>query len=202
MADKKVLVFYHPLLLGGEGGHTLETIKEYRAALAKEFTEGVLLRDITMFSGDVEGAPDGISHVFVLAPEQDDFDEDQLEEVGATLGRSIKPLYEAFEAVGIEIEKAPDIGEEDQGSEEEPDDPASVMSILKAEATELGINFSHNIGEASLRAKIEKQRRENPEDDSGNGNGGSGDGQGSDGSGSGEDGSGEGQNGNGESEDG
>lgn len=142
----RIIIYYAMssiALAEGEDGLSLEKLKESRAALAHHSRGQVFLRDAAHFT-DVELADDDnpITNVLLIGS-SDDFD----------------TIVEAYEKIGVEVVRGPlpDSFEEGEGKgDEEKSAPTDPMSILKARATELGINFASNINQSVLQAKVDK----------------------------------------------
>jgi len=146
------IIFYNPAVLvpakKGADHATLDDIRATAKALSASAGHACVLRDATVFSGDLERQGDEFpAAVYLLGPDCDAFD----------------AIRQAFEEVEVSVEET-DFLEEEAPSKDAPPSEGDVMADLKARATALGINFSKNIGEATLRARVESEEAKRAEE--------------------------------------
>ena len=158
----RAITYYSPLLLvatGEEAAHaTIPEIKAFaRRAADERKGSKMFLRDASMFNGNLERLggkyPDA---VLLLGPDNPAFDR----------------IREAFKAVEVEVTQrdglpAEEVPFPETEEDDEDDDEVTRLNLLKARATELGINFNPNIGYPTLAARVEAREKEladeNPE---------------------------------------
>jgi hypothetical protein len=144
------VVFYNPALINpseeGETNATLDDIRATGEAIAAANEGTCYIRDVNYFTGNLELGPNGKlpDSVFLLGEDGGVFD----------------AVRQAFEAVEVPVEET-DLHQAEASSEDEDtSEGESPLNELKARATELGINFNPNIGEATLRKRVEAAEKE------------------------------------------
>lgn len=133
----KSLLYYNHKIVSLEGdGVTFDDIRAAREALSSTGIAELYLRSTDAFTG----AEAEVDRVFILADDPED--------------AHCITVRQAYEAVGVEVVAhdfhKPEAPVENSGAPEQ-----SALTELKARATELGLNFASNIGEAALRARVE-----------------------------------------------
>lgn len=136
----KSLLYYNHKIVSLEGdGVTLDDIRAAREALSSTGIANLYLRATDAFAG-VEGGEGDVERVFIIGDDAED--------------EFCAAVRQAYEAVGVEV-----VAHELHQPEAPVSNPSapeqSTLTELKARATELGLNFASNIGEAALRARVE-----------------------------------------------
>lgn len=145
------IIFYNPaVLVAAEGADhaeaTLDDIRATAAAVRGATNGSAFLRDASHFNGNLERHNEELpNRVLLLGPD----------------GGFFNAVRQAFEAVEVPVEDLALHEAKAPGEGQAPEKPATdALSILKARATELGLNFNPNIGEATLRARVEAKEKE------------------------------------------
>lgn len=162
------ILFYSVAILAsakGEADATLDDIRATGKALSASTGAAVMLRDIDYFDGKLERPGDQYpEEILLLGPEPDDEDDDNE-------GYVFNAVRQAYHEVGVSARHV-SLHVEGEESEKESDPTGDAMNVtefdlLKARATELGIHFSSQIGEASLRGRVEAKEKELQDADGG-----------------------------------
>jgi hypothetical protein len=144
------ILFYSPAILmaaEGEVAHaTLDDIRATGKALSTA-SSAVLLRDASRFNGGLERIGEDYPEAVLLLGDEGD-------EVFEPIGQAFKEVDVPIEFVALH--RPEESGEEEDDSEVDPDDE---LAKLKARATELGLNFSSQIGEVALRGRVEAEEK-------------------------------------------
>lgn len=140
------ILFYSVAPLANAKGEVHATLDDIRAtgkAISVESGASVMLRDIDFFDGKLERPGDQYPHEILLLGPEDLFDD----------------VRQAYDEVGVEARHV-SLYVEGEESETEDDSKGDALATLKARATELGIHFSSQIGEASLLGRVEAREKE------------------------------------------
>lgn len=144
---QKFLLFYHTAILAVAEGQTdaaptLADVKATRAALSAGKGISVYLRDASSFDGNPESGFDGLLFLGRTEDNAEEFER-------------IVEAYAAYEIPHEDVDlHQPEAPGEDEGDEDAP----TGMAALMAEATDLGLHFSPQIGEETLRKRVEAEK--------------------------------------------
>lgn len=166
----KTLLFYHAVITavsrGSEDAVTLADVKATRAAISEGVDGSVMLRDASVFSGEVEPEVDKVLFLEVDGLEFDD----EGDESSNTLERILRDytaVRQAYEAVEVEIAPVGLHSQENEDSSEDDEELAAQLRFaeLKAEATALGLSFASNISETVLRNRVDQAKADKAKDE-------------------------------------